>query len=112
MKEKIESYVWHDAKKHKPPTFGQYLVADYTVEGGYMWVAEWDWVIHPDPKHGYWDCPSDYDEHEITHWATIHPPTINKQFQWTNIQDPLPVIKATSPSKSPSVKKSSSTSTP
>jgi hypothetical protein len=112
MKETIECYVWHDAKKHKPPTFGQYLVADYTVEGGYMWVAEWDWVIHPDPKHGYWDCPSDYDEHIITHWATINPPTINKQFQWTNIQDPLPVIKATSPSKSPSAKKSSSTSTP
>jgi hypothetical protein len=104
--------IWHDAKKHKPPTFGQYLVADDTVEGGYMWVAEWDWVIHPDPKHGYWDCPSHYDEHEITHWATIHPPIINKQFQWTNIQDPLPVIKATSPSKSPSAKKSSSTSTP
>jgi len=113
MKERIESYVWHDAKKHKPPTFGQYLVADYTVEGGYMWVAEWDSGPQLDPKDGYWvDFPSDYDEHEITHWATIHPPIINKQFQWTNIQDPLPVIKATSPSKSPSAKKSSSTSTP
>jgi hypothetical protein len=112
MKETIECYVWHDAKKHKPPTFGQYLVADYTVEGGFMWVAEWDYVLHPDPKHGYWDCPSHYDEHKITHWATIHPPTINKQFQWTNIQDPLPVIKAKSPLKSPSTKKSSSTSTP
>jgi len=32
MKKTIESYVWHDAKKHKPPTFGQYLVAVYTVE--------------------------------------------------------------------------------
>jgi len=103
--------IWHDAKKHKPPTFGQYLVADDTVEGGYMWVAEWDWVIYPDPKHGYWDCPAYYDEHYITHWAEIEPPLKTKT-GWTNIQDPLPVIKATSPSKSPSAKKSSSTSTP
>ena len=112
MKEKIECYVWHDAKKHKPETFGEYLVADDTVEEGCMWVAEWDWLGHPDPEHGFWYSPSYYNEQEITHWATIHPPIINKQFQWTNIQDPLPVIKATSPSKSPSAKKSSSTSTP
>jgi len=102
--------IWHDAKKHKPPTFGQYLVADYEVPEGFMWVAEWDWVLHPDPKHGYWDCPADYDEYKITHWADIEAPT-KTQTGWTNIQDPLPPIKATSPSKSHSAEKSSSIST-
>jgi len=109
MKQRVESYVWHDAKKHKPPTFGQYLVADDTTEG-FMWVAEWDYVLHPDPKHGYWSCSAYFDEYKITHWADIAPPIINKQFQWTNIQDPLP--PAPSPSKSNSAKKSSSISTP
>ena len=102
--------IWHDAKQHKPPRFGQYLVADYEVPEGFMWVAEWDWVLHPDPKHGYWDCPADYDEYKITHWADILPPIKNKR-EWKNIQQP-PVIKETSPSKSHSAEKSSSTSTP
>ena len=110
MKKKVECYVWHDAKKHKPPTFGQYLVADDTTDEGFMWVAEWDYVLHPDPKHGYWSCSAYFDEYKITHWADIAPPIINKQFQWTNIQDPLP--PAPSPSKSNSAKKSSSISTP
>ena len=109
MKKKVECYVWHDAKKHKPPTFGQYLVADDTTDEGFMWVAEWDGKDHPDD--GDWDHPLDYDEYTITHWADIAPPIINKKFQWTNIQDPV-YIKAPSPSKSNSAKKSSSISTP
>lgn len=110
MKKTVECYAWHDAKKHKPPTCGQYLVADNTTEEGYMFVAEWDSLGHPDD--GYWDAPRYYDEYKITHWADIAPPTINKQFKWTNIQDPLPPIKAPSPSKSSSHKQSLNTSTP
>ena len=91
MKQRVESYVWHDAKKHKPPTFGQYLVADDTIEEGFMWVAEWDGLDHPDD--GDWDHHLDNEAYKITHWADIAPPTINKQFQWTNIQDPV-YIKA------------------
>lgn len=112
MKQRVESYVWHDAKKHKPPTFGQYLVADDTNPEGFMWVAEWDYVLHPDPKHGYWSCSADFDQYKITHWADIAPPTINKQFQWTNIHDPLPLIKAPSLLKSNLRKKNLTTSTP
>jgi len=111
MKKIVESYVWHDAKKHKPPTFGQYLVADDRVEEGLMFVAEWDFVLHPDPKHGYWNAPREYDAYTITHWAEIAPPIINEKFQWTNIQDPV-YIEAPSPSKSSSQKPSLNTSTP
>ena len=109
MKQRVESYVWHDAKKHKPPTCGQYLVFDDTVWEGFMWVAEWDSKGHP--NDGDWDYHLDYEEYKITHWADIAPPTINKQFQWTNIHDPV-YIKAPSLLKSNSRKKSSSTSTP
>ena len=103
--------IWHDAKKHKPQGFGQYLVADNTTEEGVMWVADWDWVIYPDAKHGFWDCSPIFDEYKITHWAEIEPPYINKQTQWTNIQDPM-YLKAPSPSKSSSHKQSLNTSTP